>query len=94
MYISEELDCLESRAGEGWACSETFRSCPLSSASSCRTDRARDDILAREASMSRLLLLLQGETPGNMLVSGAVGDVLVNAKLGRGTDVHVVVSPC
>ena len=36
---------------------ETFSNCPLSSASSCKTERAREDILAREASMSRLLSL-------------------------------------
>ena len=45
------------RGREVLGCSEIFVSCPLSSASSWRTERAREDILAREASMSRLLSL-------------------------------------
>ena len=63
-----------------WLGTGAFRSWPLSCASSSNTDRAREDILAKEASISTLLSL-EGD-PSQSVVSEPVSDMAVKDKFG------------
>ena len=73
--------------GGRWTGLDTLRRCPLSCASSSKTERARQDILARDASISRLLLLLHADISRRVLVSETGTDVVVNDRSGSDTAV-------
>ena len=78
-------------SGWGWTGPGTLRRCPLSCASSSKTERARQDILARDASISRLLLLLHADISRSVLVSETGRDMVVNERSGNDT---AVVTAC
>ena len=73
--------------GGGWRGSDTLRRCPLSCASSSKTERARQDILARDASISRLLLLPDADISRRVLVSETGREVVVSDRSGNDTEV-------